>query len=203
MARSGSYYAAKFFRHVMIGVSAIVLIFLPYKLLQLFGFSGLLNRSHEIVAKTGAPPAIGFILTVALCLAAVAAFGWLVMWVVRLQADRIPILRIFTRTADRFDEAFGKEGFGTRTPVVLIAWPNDNVRTIGMLMRQTTDDAGERTVAMVYIPNTPNPLSGIIRVVDAEKLEHTDWTVDDVMALSFSRGALTPQGGAAGPGPTT
>jgi uncharacterized membrane protein len=194
---SVSYYSAKFFRSALIGLIAAVFLFLPRKLLELFGFGPLLERAHNLVTYFGVPSFMGRILTVVIALAVVAALGWLVMRILRTQSRRIPLVQLFMRTVDRFDDAFRPDKQRSPKPVVVVAWPNETVRTVGMVMRKTTDEDTGRTVATVYIPNSPNPMSGILRFIDVEKLEPTDWTVDDALALAFSRGALKPVGGEA------
>ncbi len=191
MSHSGAAITARFFRLVVMGLSALLLIFVPLKLLQFMGLGVLLAPIDEFIIGLGAPPALGHLATVCAALVLLAAVGLLLMALIRSQ-KRVPFLRLFARTAERFDEMF-EAGRAAPPRVALVAWPNDDVRTVGVVMRYQPDTVEGEGRATVFIPNSPNPMSGILRVVSLDKLEFTDWTMDDVVALSISRGALLPK----------
>ena len=78
-------------------------------------------------------------------------------------------------------------------PVVLVPWPSDVVRTFALLSDTYQSPDGEGQLASVYIPGTPDPSRGFLRVVPADKLVYTDWAVRNLLEYHWSFGATGPQ----------
>jgi uncharacterized membrane protein len=76
--------------------------------------------------------------------------------------------------------------------VVLISFPSEEMKTIGLLTRLITEDSTGRTLAIVYVPTTPNPISGYVEIIPAERVVATDWTIDEAMSFIMSAGAVVP-----------
>lgn len=81
---------------------------------------------------------------------------------------------------------------GTTQRVVLIDFPHDQMKSIGLVTRVMREAGTGRELAAVYVPTTPNPTSGYLEVVPVEKLTPTDWTVDQAMSFIISGGATAP-----------
>lgn len=76
--------------------------------------------------------------------------------------------------------------------VVLIAFPNPHMRTIGFVTKVMEDDRTGRQLAAVYVPTTPNPTSGYMEIVPLADLISTDWSMDEAMTFILSAGAVAP-----------
>ena len=76
--------------------------------------------------------------------------------------------------------------------VVLINFPSEEMKTVGLVTRTFTDAVTGREVAAVYVPTTPNPTSGYLEVVPVDKLTSTDWDLDEAMTFIISGGAIAP-----------
>ncbi len=76
--------------------------------------------------------------------------------------------------------------------VVLIAFPNPGMRTVGFVTKVMQDQNTGRELAAVYVPTTPNPTSGYMEIVPLEDLISTDWTMDEAMTFILSAGAVAP-----------
>ena len=76
--------------------------------------------------------------------------------------------------------------------VVLISFPTERMRTVGLVTRTLTDARTGQELAAVYVPTTPNPTSGYLEVVPIEDLVSTNWTIDEAMNLIISGGAIAP-----------
>ncbi len=76
--------------------------------------------------------------------------------------------------------------------VVLINFPNQDMKTVGFITRVMIDKETGRQIAAVYVPTTPNPTSGYMEIVPVERLTTTDWTVEDAMTFIMSGGAVGP-----------
>lgn len=77
--------------------------------------------------------------------------------------------------------------------VVLIAFPQPDMKTVGFLMRTLTDASTGRALAAVYVPTTPNPTSGYLEIVPMDELVPTDWTFEEAMSFVISGGSVAPE----------
>jgi uncharacterized membrane protein len=77
--------------------------------------------------------------------------------------------------------------------VVLIEFPNEKMKTIGLVTRTMTDSDTGQKLAAVYVPTTPNPTSGYLEIVPVNRLVSTDWTIDQAMNFVVSGGAIGPE----------
>ncbi len=76
--------------------------------------------------------------------------------------------------------------------VVLIAFPNPDMRTVGFVTKVMTDVQTGDALAAVYVPTTPNPTSGYMEIVPLDQLIETDWSMDEAMTFILSAGAVAP-----------
>ncbi|MDX1488549.1 MAG: DUF502 domain-containing protein [Acidiferrobacterales bacterium] len=77
--------------------------------------------------------------------------------------------------------------------VVLINFPSQHMKTVGLVTRVMKDKSSGRELAAVYVPTTPNPTSGYLEIVPIEDVVPTDMTVDEAMTLIISGGAVGPE----------
>lgn len=83
-------------------------------------------------------------------------------------------------------------GDSAKQVVVLVEFPSPEMKTIGFMTNTITDTKTGRRYAAVYIPTTPNPTSGYMELVPVEKVEVTDWTMDQALSAILSGGASAP-----------
>ena len=79
---------------------------------------------------------------------------------------------------------------GDAQRVVLIDFPSPEMKTVGLATRTMVDESTGNTLIAVYVPTTPNPTSGYLEIVPAEKVITTDWTVDEAMKFIVSGGIV-------------
>jgi Uncharacterized conserved protein len=77
--------------------------------------------------------------------------------------------------------------------VVIVNFPNDKLKCVGLLMRTMTDVATGMELAAVYVPTAPNPTSGYLEIVPVDHVTATDWSVDEAMNFVISMGAVAPE----------
>lgn len=82
----------------------------------------------------------------------------------------------------------GRQGY----PVVVVGWPNDKVRTLGVVTATFRDGRTDREMAAVFLPGTPDPTKGLMRVVAADDLERTDWSLNDLVGYHVTFGSASP-----------
>jgi hypothetical protein len=76
--------------------------------------------------------------------------------------------------------------------VVIIRWPSDNVRTMGILTSTFLSKKSGKQLAAVYIPTAPQTKLGYIRIVEVDDVEYTDWTLQQWQLYQFTFGSVSP-----------
>ena len=106
--------------------------------------------------------------------------------------DRLPLVQTVYGSVKKLIGALQTEPSETQR-VVLIEFPHENMKTVGLVTRTLTDSQTGRKLAAVYVPTTPNPTSGYLEIVPVERLVSTDWTFDEAMSFVISGGAVAPE----------
>jgi uncharacterized membrane protein len=105
--------------------------------------------------------------------------------------DRLPLVKTIYGSARKLMGALQTEPGGIQR-VVLIEFPHENMKTVGLVTRTLTDMHTGQKLAAVYVPTTPNPTSGYLEIVPMERLVSTDWSLDEAMRFVVSGGAVAP-----------
>lgn len=106
----------------------------------------------------------------------------------------LPLLSPIYQGARQITEAIQLHDTAEFQRVVLLPFPNQNVRSIGFVTRDMrgANAFGDQASAMVFVPTTPNPTSGYLVVVKQVDLTAMDMTVEEGVKLVISGGLLTP-----------
>jgi len=177
-----------FFSSLVLGIVIIIVVQIPVVLFK-FTVPGLPAAIADRVPFVGAHPVIGYVTSMIVGLLIIAATGIAFRVLAGKATHRLPVLGQILERSEHLEMTL--RGFAAGRPVVLLSWPNPDVRTIAILTATTSDVTG-RELAVVYIPNTPHPLSGIVRVVDMNQVTMTDMKVGDAMTVAVSRGSVVP-----------
>jgi uncharacterized membrane protein len=107
----------------------------------------------------------------------------------------VPLLNKFYAAIKQVNEAFSgnKNSFKT---VVLVEFPREGMFSVGFLTSDQRDEVQQKTmenVVSVFIPTTPNPTSGFLVLVPADKVTKLDMTVADGFKYIVSLGAIVPE----------
>ncbi len=76
--------------------------------------------------------------------------------------------------------------------VVLIDFPNRDMRAIGFAMRTFSETTTGQELTAVFVPTAPNPTSGYLEIVPSERVIAVDMTPDQAMAMIISGGVVGP-----------
>ncbi|MFT5470078.1 MAG: putative membrane protein [Verrucomicrobiales bacterium] len=107
--------------------------------------------------------------------------------------DRIPVVKTLYNAMKQLVALFNKRPEdGEIESIVLIDFPNDQMKAIGLVTRTMIDPDTGQKLAAVYVPTTPNPTNGYLEILPVEKLTPTDWTFDQAMTFVVSAGATAP-----------
>lgn len=153
-------------------------------------------RFSRLLLQPGFLELVGFLVVVI----GLYALGWMVNRVVGKQllnffeklVDRLPLVHTVYGSVKKLISALQTKPEEVER-VVLIEFPNENMKTIGLVTRTMTDSDTGQKLAAVYVPTTPNPTSGYLEIVPVNRLVSTDWTIDQAMNFVISGGAIGPE----------
>ncbi len=77
--------------------------------------------------------------------------------------------------------------------VVFVEYPRIGMFTIGFMTNELCikDDIGDHAMASIYIPNPPNPTSGVMVLLPVDTLKVLDMSVEEGLKLVLSGGIVT------------
>jgi uncharacterized membrane protein len=106
----------------------------------------------------------------------------------------LPLLSPIYQGARQITEAIQIHETAEFQRVVLIPFPNQNVRSLGFVTRDFKQATafGDEPTALVFVPTTPNPTSGYLVVAKLKDLSALDVSVEEGVKLVLSGGLLTP-----------
>jgi len=83
---------------------------------------------------------------------------------------------------------------GSFKEVVVVEWPHEGAFTLGFVARRDCAWAipGGETMVAVYVPTAPNPTSGYVIMVDAQRVRPVDLTPDQALTWAVSGGVVAP-----------
>jgi len=143
-------------------------------------------------------PGLGFISMIALILLVGVVsrnlIGRGLMKFVEGVIGKLPLARVIYGVVKDLMTSFSPSSRGRSfRDVVLVEYPRKGLATIGFVTNNFTIEGGspERDMVSVYIPNPPNPTSGILILVPNESLQVLDITVEQGLKLVLSGGIVT------------
>lgn len=125
--------------------------------------------------------------------AANAVIGRRALRLVDRLVEAVPFARtVYSATQTLIRSLAGDGTPATGQRVVLIEFPSENMRAVGIVTRVFPPSETQPELAAVYVPTTPNPTSGFVEIVPTSRLTWLDWTKNDAMAFIVSGGAMAP-----------
>lgn len=104
---------------------------------------------------------------------------------------RIPVVETVYSAVRKLANVLQREPDGSAR-VVLIEFPHPGARALGLVMRVFKDAATGEELAAVLVPTAPNPTTGYLQIVPADKLTPTDLTMEQAMTMIVSGGSNAP-----------
>lgn len=105
--------------------------------------------------------------------------------------ERIPVAQKVYGSTKKLLNVLQREPSNVQR-VVLISFPSEQMKTVGLVTRVMKDKTSGRELVAVYVPTTPNPTSGYLEIVPVENVIPTDLTVEEAMTLIISGGTVGP-----------
>lgn len=158
-----------------------------------------LDQSSPLLSALFRQPWFDDLLAVAIVVVAIYLLGWIAGQVIGRQllhalealVARLPLVQSVYGSVKKLVGALQTKPDNVER-VVLVNFPHENMKAVGLVTRTLTDARTGQALAAVYVPTTPNPTSGYLEVVPLDQLVSTDWTMDEAMNFIISGGAIAP-----------
>ena len=138
---------------------------------------------------------IPVLVIVALGVMATNVIGVQVMEAVDRLLLRIPFISFIYKSLKQVIDAFkglgGKQGFKR---VVYVDYPVPGMWMLGFVTGQYYDRIRGRNMTSVFLPCAPSPMTGMLVVVEAERVSDAPMTMEEAMKMIFSGGLVGPDG---------
>ncbi len=107
---------------------------------------------------------------------------------------RIPLVSFIYKSLKQVIDSFKSIGASTNFKrVAYIDYPVPGMRMIGFVTGQFTDAMTGKAMTSVFLPTAPNPMTGLLLVVDSEKVTDAALSLEDATKLIFSGGLIVPE----------
>ena len=200
-------------RYILTGILTVIPIWLTWIVFE-FIFSHLselgrpwvgavsntLQEKIPLLSRWLLEPWFQSVLAIILTLLALYILGWMASRVIGIRLiglmdnvlNRIPVVHTVYGSVRKLIKVLQSKPENIQR-VVLIAFPNPQMKTVGFVTRVMSDAATGQKLAAVYVPTTPNPTSGYMEIVPVKDLISTDWSMDEAMTFIISGGAIAPE----------
>jgi uncharacterized membrane protein len=105
---------------------------------------------------------------------------------------RVPVIQyVYTAAKQVVDAVRGLRQVPFKK-VVIVEFPKAGMYSLGFVTGKAVDLRGQKKVP-VFIPHTPNPMTGFLVLLSVEDILDTDLTIEDAMRMVLSGGLLSPE----------
>ncbi len=107
---------------------------------------------------------------------------------------RLPLVAVIYKPLKQVIDAFRGLGGAKQSfkRVVYIDYPVPGMRMIGFATGQFCDPQSGKAMTCVLLPTAPSPMTGIMLVVDSEKVSDAPISIEDAMKMIISGGLVVP-----------
>lgn len=107
---------------------------------------------------------------------------------------RVPLVAVIYRPLKQVIDAFRSLGSTKQNfkRVVFVDYPVTGMRMIGFATGQYCDPNSGKAMTCVLLPTAPSPMTGILLVVDSEKVSDAPITIEEAMKMIISGGLVVP-----------
>lgn len=116
-----------------------------------------------------------------------------VNWVDRA-ITRVPFMGFLYSTIKQGVDSFRDMGGSHKFKgVAYVAYPSPGCRLLGFITSSFIDAKTQKELTSIFIPTSPNPLTGFVILVEDGQIELSDLTVEEATKLLLSAGLVSPE----------
>lgn len=105
---------------------------------------------------------------------------------------KVPFVKVVYSASKQVVATFQGQKSHAFKSVVFVEFPHPGMRAIGFVTSRMQRADGSDW-SLVFVPTTPNPTTGFLQMVPADRVVPAEMTVEDGVKLVMSLGVLTPQ----------
>ena len=105
---------------------------------------------------------------------------------------RVPLVRQLYIGIKEIVNSFRQSDKSGFMQVVLVEFPRKGIRTIGFVTHESADKEG-RKLLNIFVPTSPNPMSGFLQIAREDEVVRTDISVDAALKIVVSAGKLSSE----------
>lgn len=165
---------------------------------QFFRFLGLTRHipKYEILGVKVIPLLIMVAVVFAAGVVGAHAIGQRIIQFVDGLVLRVPLVSTIYSAAKQVMETLRTfEGTPNFQYVVYLDYPSPGCRLIGFVTGRFQEPRTKREITTVFLPTSPNPITGYVVAVDSDKLTTCPLTVEEATKLIVSFGLVLPASG--------
>ena len=105
----------------------------------------------------------------------------------------LPVVSFIYKSLKQVIDAF--KGFGTKQNfqrVVYVDYPVGGMKMLGFVTGLYLDVSNDQIMTAVFVPGALSPMTGLLLVVEADKVTDAPMSIEDAMKLVFSGGLVVP-----------
>jgi uncharacterized membrane protein len=140
--------------------------------------------------------AVGIVVLAVYVLGEVAAHvvGRRMLALVEALVLRLPLVKVVYSISKQVVGAFQGPGAKAFKSVVYVDFPLPGHRSVAFVTSDFEKPDGSAW-STIFVPTTPNPTTGFLQIVERDRLERTEMTVEEGIKMIMSLGVLKPEGG--------
>lgn len=104
--------------------------------------------------------------------------------------NKIPGVKQLYQGIKQVMESFSKPDKSGFLKVVMIEFPRKGTWMVGFITNQVLDESGNK-IYHVFVPHSPNPITGFVLMLKEDEVIYTNMTVEDAFKLVVSAGRYT------------
>jgi uncharacterized membrane protein len=121
-------------------------------------------------------------------------FGKMIVDIFEYLIGQIPFARTIYTTVKQISELIFSTDNNAYKKVVIVDYPYPGIKSIGFLTNDSIDlikREGKKYLTL-FIPTAPNPTSGFLILVEEDKVEYLNISIEDAFKIVISGGAINP-----------
>ncbi len=176
---------------VPIGATILILVWIFTQI------DGILHLQAVIERIFGRPvPGVGFGITIVLIyligVIASNVVGKRLISYGESLVGKVPLVRPLYSGIKQILEGFSAPSKTGLMQAVLVEFPRKGIWTIGFITNESVTQSGE-TQLNIFVPTSPNPMSGFLQIVSEDEVIRTDIPVDEALKMIISAGKVSSQ----------
>ena len=105
--------------------------------------------------------------------------------------ERIPYLGFIYSAIKQFVDALRNLGGDQKfKSVAYVEYPSPGCRMLGFVTGNYLDPQTGKDVTTVFMPTSPNPMTGFVIIIDDERVHHSDLSLEQASKMVLSAGLV-------------